>query len=348
MEQVSLDEAYVDLTGTERLFGPVERTARAIQQRVQDELALSISVGLASNKLVAKVASDMEKPRGFTVVPPGTEAEFLAPLPVERLPGVGPVLLGQLRDRGVRTVGDLARVPSHLLSLSFGEWGRMLAHAARGEDRRRVEPQQTVKSISRETTFPEDVTDPEVLESTLVALTEDVSGGCAANTSSAHGHHQDTLLGLRDAYLLQNLERPRDVDEIFFQEVLSSSGRAAPAATISGCWGGGVQSGPRAWQDDLFDQQVPLLRELDLAGHHREKYGRQAVVRGATGDIRRSGPIAPDETDLGEGGIFPGFARVHRENGHPDRGDTHVARHCWLHLLVSHVVVQLDLLHVAV
>ncbi len=296
VEQVSLDEAYVDLTGTERLFGPVERTARAIQQRVQDELALSISVGLASNKLVAKVASDMEKPRGFTVVPPGTEAEFLAPLPVERLPGVGPVLLGQLRDRGVRTVGDLARVPSHLLSLSFGEWGRMLAHAARGEDRRRVEPQQTVKSISRETTFPEDVTDPEVLESTLVALTEDV----CRRLRRRHLEARTVTIKIRYSDFVthtcsRTLERPRDVDEIFFQEVLSLFRQGRTRRYHIRLLGVGVSNlAPRAWQDDLFDQQVPLLRELDLTlDTIREKYGRQAVVRGATGDIRRSGPIAP-------------------------------------------------------
>ena len=104
VEQVSLDEAYVDLTGTERLFGPVTRTARAIQRRVEEELDLSISVGLATNKLVAKVASDFRKPRGFTVVAPGTETEFLAPLPVERLPGsgtgpAGPVARSRRDDR---------------------------------------------------------------------------------------------------------------------------------------------------------------------------------------------------------------------------------------------------------
>ncbi|MBC7294218.1 MAG: DNA polymerase IV, partial [Thermoleophilia bacterium] len=134
VEQVSLDEAYVDLTGTERLFGSPVDTARLIQQRVAQELDLSISVGVASNKLVAKVASDYHKPGGFTVVPAGKEAEFLAPLPVEKLPGVGPVLLEQLRDRGVATIGDLARIPPRLLRLSFGEWGEVLAQRARGED----------------------------------------------------------------------------------------------------------------------------------------------------------------------------------------------------------------------
>jgi DNA polymerase-4 len=174
VEQVSVDEAYVDLTGTERLLGPVVRTTRAIQRRVQEELSLSISVGLATNKLVAKVASDLEKPHGFTVVRPGEETAFLAPLPVEKLPGVGPALLGQLHDRGVVTVGDLASVPEHLLRLSFGQWGEILARRCRGEDPRPVAVREAVKSISRETTFDEDSTDTGLLESTLLHLTEDV------------------------------------------------------------------------------------------------------------------------------------------------------------------------------
>lgn len=286
VEQVSLDEAYVDLTGTERLFGPTERTARVIQQRVQDELSLSISVGLASNKLVAKVASDMEKPHGFTVVPPGSEAAFLAPLPVERLPGVGPALLAQLRDRGVRTVGDLARVPERLLVLSFGEWGRMLAQAARGEDRRRVERHTVVKSISRETTFPEDVGDPELLEATLIALTEDVCRrlrrrGLEARTVTVKIRYSDFVTHTCS----HTLDRPRDVDEIFFREVLSLFRRGRTRRYRIRLLGVGVGNlVPRAWQDDLFDQEVPLLRELDLKlDAIREKYGRAAIVRGATG-----------------------------------------------------------------
>ncbi|NLE73165.1 MAG: DNA polymerase IV [Actinobacteria bacterium] len=289
VEQVSLDEAYVDLTGTERLFGPVTHTARAIQQRVQEELALSISVGLAGNKLVAKVASDMEKPHGFTVVPHGTEAAFLASLPVERLPGVGPALLRKLRDRGVRTVGDLARVPERLLRLSFGEWGCTLAHAARGEDHRRVESREMVKSISRETTFPDDVGDPEVLESTLIALTEDV----CRRLRRRHLEARTVTVKIRYADFVthtcsRTLTQPRDVDEVFFQEVISLFRRGRTRRYRVRLLGVGVGNlTPRAWQDDLFDQRIPLLRELDLKlDAIREKYGREAVKRGLTAGRR--------------------------------------------------------------
>ena len=284
VEQMGLDEAYIDLTGTEHLFGLPVKTARLIQQRVADELRLSISVGLATNKLVAKVASDYRKPGGFTVVPPGREAEFLAPLPVERLPGVGPALLEQLRDRGVGTVGDLARVPPHLLRLSFGEWGELLAYRARGEDPRPVAPREEVKSISREHTFDDDVSDTGLLESTLVALTEDVCRRLRhkrleARTVTVKIRYSDFV-----THTCSNtLNRPLDVDEALFGEVLALFRQGRRRRYRVRLVGVGLSNlVPRAWQDDLFDQELPLLRELDLKlDAIREKYGKDAVRRGA-------------------------------------------------------------------
>ncbi len=284
VEQMGLDEAYVDLTGTERLFGPPVRTVRRIQQRVTDELGLTISVGVATNKLVAKVASDYHKPAGFTVVRPGLEAGFLAPLPVERLPGVGPSLLAQLRDRGVVTVGDLARVPPHLLRLSFGEWGELLAHRARGEDVRRVTPCEEAKSISREHTFEDDVSDVGILESTLVSLTEDVC------RRLRHKHLEARTVTVKIRYsdfvthtCSHTLSRPLDVDEAFFEEVLALFRHGRRRRYHLRLLGVGLTNlVPRSWQDDLFDQELPLLRELDLRlDTIREKYGIDAIRRGA-------------------------------------------------------------------
>lgn len=284
VEQMSLDEAYVDLTGTERLFGPPVETARRIQKRVEDELALTISVGVAANKLVAKVASDYRKPAGFTHVPAGEEATFLAPLPVERLPGVGPALLSQLRDRGVATVGDLARVPAHLLRLSFGEWGELLAHRARGEDPRPVTPHEEVKSISREHTFDDDVSDVGLLESTLVSLTEDVCRRLRrkrleARTVTVKIRYSDFVTHTCS----HTLARPLDVDEALFQEVLALFRQGRRRRYHLRLLGVGLSNlVPRSWQDDLFDQELPLLRELDLKlDTIRAKYGREAIRRGA-------------------------------------------------------------------
>ena len=284
VEQISLDEAFVDLTGTEELFGSPVRTARLMQKRVADELKLSISVGLATNKLLAKVASDFQKPSGFTVVHPGEEASFLAPLPVEKLPGVGPALLSQLRDRGVVTVGDLARIPPHLLRLSFGEWGESLAHRAQGEDPRLVTPREEVKSISREHTFEEDVSDQGVLESTLVALTEDVCRRLRrkrleARTVTVKIRYSDFITHTCS----HTLSRPMDVDEVFFEEVLALFRTGRRRRYHLRLLGVGVSNlVPRAWQDDLFDQELPLLRELDLKlDFIRDKYGSDAIRRGA-------------------------------------------------------------------
>ena len=285
VEQVSLDEAYVDLTGTERLFGPPEMTARLIQKRVKEELGLSISVGLASNKLVAKVASDYRKPAGFTVVPAGTEAEFLAPLAVQRLPGVGPALLKQLRSWGVATIGDLAQVPVRTLELSLGEWGEALARRARGEDVSPVTPGQEIKSISREHTFETDVCDPRLLESTLIALTEDVCRRLRQSSLEA----RTVTIKIRYADFATHtcshtLAHPLDVDEVFFREVRALFHQHWRKSSSLRLVGVGLSNlAPRVGQDDLFDQELPLLRELDLkVDAIRSKYGKNAVRRGAT------------------------------------------------------------------
>jgi DNA polymerase-4 len=285
VEQVSLDEAYVDLTGTERLFGPPEMTARLIQKRVKEELGLSISVGLASNKLVAKVASDYQKPAGFTVVPAGREAEFLAPLAVQRLPGVGPALLRQLHDWGVATVGDLAQIPVRTLQLCLGEWGEALARRARGEDVSPVTPGQVIKSISREHTFETDVFDPRLLESTLIALTEDVCRRLRQSSLEA----RTVTIKIRYADFATHtcshtVPRPLDVDEAFFREVRALFHQHWRKSSSLRLVGVGLSNlAPRAGQDDLFDQELPLLRELDLkVDAIRSKYGKSAVRRGAT------------------------------------------------------------------
>ena len=213
--------------------------------------------------------------------PAGGEAEFLAPLPVEKLPGVGPALLKQLRDRGVVTVGDLAQVPTHLLRLSFGEWGEELSHRARGEDVRRVSPEETVKSISREHTFEEDVADTGLLESTLIALTEDVcrrlrAARLEARTVTVKIRYSDFVTHTCS----HTLSRPMDVDEVLFQEVLALFRQGRRRRYRLRLVGVGLSNlVPRAWQDDLFDQELPLLRELDLKlDAIRQKYGKDAFA----------------------------------------------------------------------
>ena len=134
LQQVSIDEAFLELTGCERLWGPIPDLARRIQQRILDETSLSASVGLAPNKLMAKIASDLRKPYGFVLVEHGQEAEFLAPLPVERLYGVGKATAETLQRLGVRTIGDLAVLSEDTLTRAFGPHGAGLKRRALGKD----------------------------------------------------------------------------------------------------------------------------------------------------------------------------------------------------------------------
>ena len=176
VQPLSLDEAFLDLGGTELLFGPPEATLRRIKARIREETGLVCSAGLAPVKFVAKIASDLEKPDGFTVVPPGGVLEFLHPLPVGRLWGVGPKTLARLQELGIVTIGDLDRLGEAELERLFGRWGTRLARLARGEDPREVEAEGPAEqSVGHEHTFDEDQQEARVLERTLLELAEKVA-----------------------------------------------------------------------------------------------------------------------------------------------------------------------------
>ena len=175
VEPISLDEAFLDVTGSAAAFGNGEAIGRQIKNRILDEAGLVVSVGVASNKLCAKVASDLRKPNALVVVPPGGEAAFLAPLPISRLWGVGPKAQQALRDFGVQRIGELAALPEATLHRRFGQHGGELVRRALGIDPSRVIPSQPPKSIGHEHTFEHDVVDPRFLESTLLDLAESVA-----------------------------------------------------------------------------------------------------------------------------------------------------------------------------
>ncbi len=169
-----IDEAYLDLTGFESLYGPARQVALDIKRLVRQELGLTASVGIASCKVVAKVASDLSKPDGLLEVSPGQEAAFLAPLPVASLPGVGPSTGQMLKGLGVSTIGDLARLPVSALKGRLGIRGQVLHDHARGIDDSRLKPPAAARSISRETTLPQDSLDRVLLTSLLRYLSERV------------------------------------------------------------------------------------------------------------------------------------------------------------------------------
>ena len=183
VEPVSIDEAFLDVTQSRRAFGDGERIGRALKDAIRKETRLSASVGVATSKLVAKVASDMRKPDGLVVVKPGEEAAFLAPLPVRRLWGVGPKMEEQLARLGVATIGDLARVSLEKLERRLGTHGHDLVRLARGEDDREVLAETAdAKSLGAEHTYDADTDDRARLRATLMELADTV-----ARRLRAHG-----------------------------------------------------------------------------------------------------------------------------------------------------------------
>ncbi|MBW1708610.1 MAG: DNA polymerase IV [Deltaproteobacteria bacterium] len=175
VEPLSIDEAFLDVTGSRRLFGSPQEIAKKIKKLVKGEIGLTVSAGIAPSKLVAKIASDLEKPDGLTVVPHGKVREFLDPLPIEKLWGVGKVTRKDLELLGVRTIGDLSRLPRELLKSKFGKHGLHLYTMAGDMDERDVETRREVKSIGHEVTYAKDIVDLETVKKKLLALATQVA-----------------------------------------------------------------------------------------------------------------------------------------------------------------------------
>ncbi|MEN8614916.1 DNA polymerase IV [Dehalogenimonas sp. THU2] len=172
LEPVGIDEAYLEVTGFESLHGTLKAMGEKIRRHIRDEIGIGASIGLASAKIVAKVASKSAKPDGIVEVPDGAEAAFLAPLPIGRLPGIGEQTEKALHGLGIHTLGELARLPRSTLADRFGKYGEVLHDHARGIDRRPVERPAEAKSVSYETTLNEDTRDRDFLEATLRYLSE--------------------------------------------------------------------------------------------------------------------------------------------------------------------------------
>lgn len=229
VEKVSVDEAYLDVRGCEQRWGSPLIIAQTLQGRIRDELKLPASLGIASNKLVAKIASDLAKPAGIRLVPVGEEAVFLAPLPVNRLPGVGPTTAARLTRLGIATVGELAALSRLTLVREFGEAaGMSLYEKSHGRGPTEVEPEHRPKNISHETTFARDLASREAVERHLLEQTEAV-----ATRLRAHRFQARTItLKLRFADFetitrSQTLEAPTDLATTIY---------AAARGLLTGAW----------------------------------------------------------------------------------------------------------------
>ena len=198
VEMASIDEAYLDMTGTARLLGPPLAAANKLHRKMKDETQLNCSIGIGSSRLIAKVSSAQAKPNGVLWIVRGEEAKFLAPLDVRDIPGVGKVMESQLHALGIKKVGDLARLEESELEDRFGKWGLALAGKARGEDAggwfdSEVGAETSAKSISHEHTYNEDTADENQLEATLMRLSEMV----ARRLREANLHARTLQLKLR-------------------------------------------------------------------------------------------------------------------------------------------------------
>jgi DNA polymerase IV len=225
VEMASIDEAYLDMTGTDRLHGPPMRAAHTLHAKVKDETKLNCSIGIGASRLIAKVGSAKAKPNGVFWVLAGQEAKFLAPLDVRDIPGVGKKMEQNLHAMGIRQVGDLGCLEDNVLEERFGKWGLALAGKARGEDAggwfdTDVGEETDAKSISHEHTFNEDTARIEQLEATLMRLSEMVG-----RRLREHGFHARTLqlkLRYKDFTTItraHSLPAPTQLDTEIFEQI---------------------------------------------------------------------------------------------------------------------------------
>jgi DNA polymerase-4 len=290
VEMASIDEAYLDMTGTERLHGPPLRAAHLLHQRMKADTGLNCSVGISASRMVAKISSDQAKPNGVLWVIPGQESAFLAPLDVRRVPGVGKVMEKNLHTLGIRKVGDLARLDDAFLERRFGKWGLALAGKSHGLDAggwfdSEIGADEGPKSISHEHTFSEDTSDLASIEATLSRLCEMVGRrlrehGLSARTIQLKLRYTDFSTITR-AHSINGGTR---IDNVLYEEIreLFRSNWNGGRVRLLGVHASGWAEG--AAQMDLVgeERREKWTRALEAADKLRDKYGESAVSLAAS------------------------------------------------------------------
>ncbi len=295
LEQVSIDEAFLDVTGTEAHYGPPGDLARTLQEQIQAETQLSASFGVATNKLVAKIASDLRKPHGIVVVPPGQEAAFLAPLPLSRLWGAGPVTQRALGRLGLRTIGDVAALAPAELSGRFGNHGAELWRAAHGISDSPVTPEQEAKSLSREETFAQDIRDAVRLRRELLRMSDAVAARLRRHNLHARTVGIKLRYGDFSTYTRQaTLPEPTDSGPVIYAQALALfEALWNPARAVRLLGVGAANLCQPAHQLRLFEQSDRRQAQLDAAlDAIRARFGEDAIQRASLLE-------APDELWVG-------------------------------------------------
>jgi DNA polymerase-4 len=289
VEMVSIDEAYLDMSGTERLHGPPLLAAQKLHHKMKSETQLNCSIGIGTSRLVAKVCSGKAKPHGVLYVVPGQETKFLAPLDVRDIPGVGKVTEQKLNSLGIRTVGDMARKHEHFLDEHLGKWGLALAGKARGEDAGawfagEIGDLDAAKSISHEHTYNEDTADITQIEATLMRLSEMV----ARRLREQKFHARTLQLKLRYKNFTtitraHSVETPTQLDNEIFSEIrrlFHANWRKGAEIRLLGVQASSF-SGESA-QGDLLSGQArgKWQQALTAMDRVREKFGESSVRLG--------------------------------------------------------------------
>ena len=286
VEPLSLDEAFLDLTGTERLHGapPAVMLARLVK-RMADELGVTGSIGLSHNKFLAKVASDLDKPRGFSVIGEAETQDFLRPQPVSLIWGVGQATRASLEAAGIRTFADLLRWERQDLAARFGSMGDRLWHLARGQDRRRVSAHEPVKSISNETTFGEDTANLEILDGHIWRMAEKVSD--RAKAKDLAGRVVTLKLKRSDHSIITRRHSLRDATQM--ADTLYTQARAlmdqvkhdAPYRLIGVGLSHLVSAQEADLSGDLLDPGARVRGQAERATDEiRRKFGEDAIIKG--------------------------------------------------------------------
>ena len=283
VEQASIDEAYVDITGTANLFGPPPEVAALVQRRVREATGLSCSVGIAPVKFLAKIASDFRKPGGVTILEPQDVPGFLAVLPVAKIPGVGSKTMTRIAALGVKTCGDVLKYSREFWEGQLGEWGRVLHARAMGQGSSQLHPETEAKSTSAENTFPKDLHDPNQMQRWLLKQSERVG-----RDLRRHGWLGRTVtLKVKFASFKQitrshTLSKPTDLDEVIFQTACALLAQVKSQEPVR-LLGVGVSNFTQGSSQLTLvpDAKAERLRSLDKAVDAiRDRHGRAAVVRG--------------------------------------------------------------------
>jgi DNA polymerase-4 len=287
VEPLSIDEAFLDITASLRLFGPAEEIAKQIKNRVRDEIGLTVSAGVAPSKLVAKIASDLNKPDGLTIVPEGKVQNFLDPLPIEKLWGVGKITQKDLSLLNVKTIGDLSRLPKDLLRRRFGQQGLQLYFLSKGIDDREVQPERMIKSIGREETFSEDILVKEKARKEILILSQRVARrlrrhGKAGRTITLKVTYDNFTRITRSLTLPEATDDGRNINRVSL-DLLEKTEIGNRPIRLLGIYLSQLAR-PGEGQLSLFDQTNGIKKAdrlnqaLDMI---QDKYGDQAIRSGS-------------------------------------------------------------------